>query len=60
MIHGDADPLVPLAAGRDTAERIPGARLVTLEGMGHDLPVPLMPQLAELIADHVLSAHTRR
>lgn len=38
VIHGEADPLVPLAGGRDTAENIPGAELIVIPGMGHDLP----------------------
>ena len=52
VIHGADDPLVPLAAGRDTAAHIPGARLEVIEGMGHDFPEALMPRLAALIADH--------
>ena len=54
VIHGSDDTLVPLAAGQDTARRIPGARLAVVEGMGHDLPpgvvdrvlAPLLPHLA--------------
>jgi pimeloyl-ACP methyl ester carboxylesterase len=38
VIHGDADPLVPITGGHDTAEAIPGAELLVIEGMGHDLP----------------------
>jgi pimeloyl-ACP methyl ester carboxylesterase len=38
VIHGKHDPLVRLAAGRATARAIPGARLVVIDGMGHDLP----------------------
>lgn len=52
VIHGAADPLVPLAAGRDTARHIPGAELLVIEGMGHDFPEALMPRLATAIADH--------
>jgi proline iminopeptidase len=52
VIHGAADPLVPLAAGRDTAQNIPGAELLVIEGMGHDFPEALMPGLAKAIADH--------
>ncbi len=52
VIHGEADPLIPVAAGRDTAARIPGARLLTIPGMGHDLPLPLMPTIAQAIAGH--------
>lgn len=38
VIHGKADPLVPHACGVDTARRIPGAQLASIDGMGHDLP----------------------
>ncbi|MFC3711521.1 alpha/beta fold hydrolase [Sphingoaurantiacus capsulatus] len=49
VIHGEADPLVPVHGGRDTAANIPGAELVEIEGMGHDLPVPLVEQIADAI-----------
>lgn len=38
VIHGDADPLVSVQAGKDTAEAVPGTVLKIIEGMGHDLP----------------------
>lgn len=38
VFHGEADPLVQVAGGRATAAAVPGARLVTVPGMGHDLP----------------------
>ena len=50
IIHGAADPLVPLAAGRDLAAKIPGAELDVIEGMGHDLPVALWPRFVAGIA----------
>jgi pimeloyl-ACP methyl ester carboxylesterase len=50
VIHGLADPLVPVDAGRDLARRIAGARLDLIEGMGHDLPEPLWPRFADDIA----------
>lgn len=52
VIHGEADPLVPIAGGRDTAENIAGARLLTIPGMGHDLPLALVDTLADAIAEH--------
>ncbi len=52
VIHGADDPLVPVAAGRDTAKNIPGASLLVIDGMGHDLPDALLPRLAAAIADH--------
>jgi pimeloyl-ACP methyl ester carboxylesterase len=47
VIHGDADPLVPLAAGVDTAKHIAGAQLLVLEGMGHALPMRLWPRIID-------------
>ncbi len=52
VIHGAADPLVPLACGRDTAGKVPGARLEVIEGMGHDLPAQLIERLLALIDAH--------
>lgn len=52
VIHGEDDPLVPIAGGRDTAEHIAGARLLTIPGMGHDLPLALVDTLADAIAGH--------
>ena len=51
VIHGEADPLVDVSGGRATAEAIPGARLVTIPGMGHDLPPALYDRVADLIAE---------
>jgi pimeloyl-ACP methyl ester carboxylesterase len=45
IIHGLADPLVPVAAAHDLARRIPHAGLDLIEGMGHDLPEPLWPRI---------------
>lgn len=56
VVHGDADPLVPLAHGRHTAKCIPGARLEVISGMGHDLPPVLVPRLAGVIAGHARAA----
>lgn len=52
VLHGEADPLVKLAGGEATAAAISGARLVTVPGWGHDLPVALVPRLASEIAAH--------
>ncbi len=52
VIHGAADPLVPLAAGRDTAQHIPGAKMLVIDGMGHDFPQALLSHIAGVIADH--------
>jgi pimeloyl-ACP methyl ester carboxylesterase len=50
VIHGEADPLVPVAAGRDLLARIGAAQGDFIEGMGHDLPLQLLPRFAEGIA----------
>lgn len=50
VLHGAVDPLVPLACGKDTAARIPGARFEAIQGMGHDWP----PGVATLLANHIV------
>jgi pimeloyl-ACP methyl ester carboxylesterase len=50
VIHGADDPLVPLAAGEDTAATIPGAKLVVLPRMGHALPLAVWPRVIDEIA----------
>jgi len=50
VIHGREDPLIRPSGGRATARAIPGARLVMLAGMGHDLPRPLWPLVIDAIA----------
>jgi pimeloyl-ACP methyl ester carboxylesterase len=52
VIHGTADPLLPLECGRDVAELVPGARFEAIPGMGHDLPLALCPPLARMIGAH--------
>ncbi len=52
VIHGAADPLIPLPGGEDTARQIPGAVLEVIEGMGHDLPAQLVERLVALIDAH--------
>lgn len=52
VIHGDADPLVPVECGMDTADAVPGAELLVIEGMGHDLPLAVAPRVIEAIARH--------
>jgi pimeloyl-ACP methyl ester carboxylesterase len=50
VIHGEADPLLPVRGGRATAKAIPGAELITIPGMGHDLPKELWPTFVDAIA----------
>lgn len=49
VLHGEADKMVHVSGGRATAAAIPGAELVVVEGMGHDLPEPLWPTLVDLV-----------
>ncbi len=57
VIHGVEDPLVPAASGRDLQRRIAGAQGDFIEGMGHDLPPPLLARFAERIADNAARIH---
>jgi pimeloyl-ACP methyl ester carboxylesterase len=50
VIHGADDPMVDLSGGRATAAAIPGAELVVFDGMGHNLPRELWPEVADRIA----------
>ena len=50
VIHGMQDPLIPVASGRDLVARIPGAVGDFVDGMGHDLPMVLLPRFADRIA----------
>ena len=52
VIHGTADRLVAPSGGRRTARAIPGARLLMIEGMGHDLPREAWPRLVDAIAEN--------
>ncbi|MBL7257638.1 alpha/beta fold hydrolase [Paractinoplanes lichenicola] len=49
VIHGEADPLVDVSGGRATAAAIPGAELLVIPGMGHDLPQALWPTIIDAI-----------
>lgn len=58
IIHGEADPLVPVGAAHDLARQLPQARLHLIPGMGHDIPEPLVPRLAGLLVEHAGAAAT--
>jgi pimeloyl-ACP methyl ester carboxylesterase len=60
VIHGTADPLVPVEAGRDTAKCIPGAELWEIDGLGHGIPPALWAPLADRIAAHTQKAEAAR
>jgi pimeloyl-ACP methyl ester carboxylesterase len=52
VVHGTADTLVQPSGGERTAEAIPDAKLVVIEGMGHDLAPPLWPQIIDAVTGH--------
>jgi len=56
VIHGDSDTLVDVSGGEATAGAIPGAKLLILEGMGHDLPPELADRLLAAILENVAVA----
>jgi pimeloyl-ACP methyl ester carboxylesterase len=56
VIHGSKDPMVSRSGGEATARAIPGARLMIVQGMGHDLPEAAWPQLIPAIAEHAHAA----
>ena len=56
VVHGRADALVPFACGEDTARRIPGAQLVGIDGMGHDLPPGVVDRLLPILIPHFKAA----
>ena len=53
VVHGDADTLIQPDGGRHTADVIPGARYLEIEGFGHDLPREFWPLLADIVAEFV-------
>jgi pimeloyl-ACP methyl ester carboxylesterase len=56
VIHGSKDRMVAHSGGVATARAIPGARMITIKGMGHDLPGAAWPQLIDAISEHVRAA----
>jgi pimeloyl-ACP methyl ester carboxylesterase len=50
VIHGTADPLVPVEAGLDTHASIAKSEWMPIEGMGHDLPLGTWPQIIDGIS----------
>lgn len=57
IIHGDEDPLVPLAGGKATAEAIPDSKLKIIKGMGHVMPdlATYWSEILNAIANHISS-----
>jgi pimeloyl-ACP methyl ester carboxylesterase len=56
VIHGNRDRLINVSGGRATARAIPGAKLVVIDGMGHDLPKAFWPRLRDAIVEHAKAA----
>lgn len=52
VVHGNADPLVPIEGGHDIAKLVRGARMEVMDGMGHDVPPRFLPQITKLMLDH--------
>jgi pimeloyl-ACP methyl ester carboxylesterase len=52
VIHGSGDPLVPVEAGYITAQAVPGAEMLVIEGMGHDMPKGAWPRIIEAVSAH--------
>ena len=60
VIHGTVDKMIRPSGGRATAKAIPGARLLMIEGMGHDLPRGAWPRLLDAISEHARAADGAR
>jgi pimeloyl-ACP methyl ester carboxylesterase len=56
VIHGADDPLIPVEGGKDTARVIPGARLLIINGMGHDMPKGVWVEMVDAISKHAVQA----
>ena len=59
VIHGEDDPLIQVSGGEATAKAVPGAKLVKIPGMGHDLPPELWPQFIDAIVENTERARAR-
>jgi len=52
VVHGADDPLIPVEGGMDTARAIPGSKLLIVNGMGHDMPKGVWPEIVEAVSLH--------
>lgn len=59
VVHGDADPLLPLRAGEEIAQCVENAKLLVVHGMGHDLPEVFHGRIGEAVAQHCYSGVLR-
>jgi pimeloyl-ACP methyl ester carboxylesterase len=60
VLHGSSDTLIPPAAGRHTAQCIPGSEHHEIQGWGHDLPLEVIPVLRDLIVPFITHVEGRR
>jgi pimeloyl-ACP methyl ester carboxylesterase len=60
VIHGTVDKMIKPSGGRATARAIPGARLLEIEGMGHDLPRGVWPRILDAVSEHARAADGTR
>ena len=60
VVHGSADKLVHISGGRATARAIPGAELLVIDGMGHDMPTELFETLTDVVRRTADRARTTR
>lgn len=59
VIHGEQDPLIAVSGGRATADAVPGAELLVIPGMGHDLPRAVWPRIVDAIVRNTERAVAR-
>ena len=60
VVHGSDDPLIPVAAAIDLARHLPQCRLEIIPGLGHELPESLVPEMAQMLLDHLGAQAQRR
>ena len=56
VVHGDADSMIDVSGGEDTAAAVPGARLVIVPELGHSIPRELSAELAAMLVEHFAEA----
>jgi pimeloyl-ACP methyl ester carboxylesterase len=57
VIHGDEDPFMSVEGGKETAQLIPGAELLIINGMGHDMPKEAWSEIIDAISHHTMQAN---
>jgi len=55
VIHGEADPLLPVGHALHTHRTIPGSKLLVIEGMGHEFPRGALPEVITALSNHAIS-----